>query len=529
MSDAKTRWKGDLCWYLRRDCLRCTVIRLSFAMYCATLVVGTTTVAEERAGADFRSVLELAELDAAVLGQISQGATLTDSDWRIVIRLLHRLRQYDSQQLQLWIQPTADGQLWLGDQDPPLGALLNIRAVAESFEQVSLPEELAELHSLPAMYRCRIRLAGSQVRADVLVPQVPRDWQADQPIDEPVGLLGVLIRADSQQERGSTLLLTNHLAWYPTQSATRGKLLLARQEMDVALLDDVRQRRPFVKPEISREGEAFYATLEALAKFDPTELTRLARQTVAEASDRWQPVLEESLKKQRQLKTELAAAVTQSRKSLVEQVAKAQQRSALAVEVMRRAEQGLSSVAPLFLQPAEEVGSLVLIAGTARRAVKIRANADRGAGADYFELEIFASDSQNLPIVCCVSRLPPGFPEGDKIREPVQLAGVFFKSWLYRSRKLSDQPSAQQRDYAPIVIGHSPAWIREGVQQKNWGMWGGVAFLALLAIMWIGILRSGHRDRLSHVPRKMRQPAELTVSRGKMAPENDDTNEDRTS
>ena len=112
---------------------------------------------------------------------------------------------------------------------------------------------------------------------------------------------------------------------------------------------------------------------------------------------------------------------------------------------------------------------------------------------------MFTADSQNLPVVCCVSQLPKEFPVGDKIREPVRVDGVFFKSWRYRTRKNLAAPGEtgrQQRMYTPVVVGGRPTWLPSGRDKQNsWGLWGGIAFLAAMVVFWFTMFRLAERDR----------------------------------
>ncbi len=165
------------------------------------------------------------------------------------------------------------------------------------------------------------------------------------------------------------------------------------------------------------------------------------------------------------------------------------------------------------------------IEGVARRAVRIAAPggaASQGSTSGklsfdaYYEMEVFTADSQNLPVVCCVSRLPAEFPVGDKIREPVRVDGVFFKSWRYRTRKNLVAPGEtdrQQRMVTPVVVGGVPTWLPTPTRGQNrWGLWGGMAFLAALVVFWVVMFRLAERDRRR---RAARQPARLDNLPGK--------------
>ena len=94
---------------------------------------------------------------------------------------------------------------------------------------------------------------------------------------------------------------------------------------------------------------------------------------------------------------------------------------------------------------------------------------------------------------------------GDAIREPVRVEGVFFKSWLYRSRKVNrieGETSRQQRRYTPIVIAGTPTWVKTATSQEStWGLWGGVAFLVVLAIVALNAARLASKDRRARATR----------------------------
>ena len=152
-------------------------------------------------------------------------------------------------------------------------------------------------------------------------------------------------------------------------------------------------------------------------------------------------------------------------------------RQQLAREVQARAAKGLFSVAPLFNEPANQVGELVLLEGTVRRVTRVDVGkTSDGAASDvarrfgidhYYELDLFTDDSQNNPIVVCVRELPPGFPVGDGLHEPVRVAGLFFKSWSFESRRAtlpiapdgSATPAATCDNSPRCVIGRGPVLL----------------------------------------------------------------------
>jgi len=443
-------------------------------------------------GSSFRDVLETAELGPEVLARFPDNSAddaeeWEAEDWQLLIQLLHRLGQHPTSQLADWV-------LKRGESSPEalVGDLVDIVGMVEAVEVLELPEPIAEAHDMKSLYRCRIRIEDSadgksDILATVLSARIPRGWQISKEMGEPIGFRGILLRnslGESFDDDSQTkaLFLAPYLAWYPREGVPTGQLLLAKHGMDVALLEEVKHRQPFVELKVSREGEAFYGCLAAMKSVDSGELTALSKQSVSRLAEDWR-----------------------------ESKATDQQQRAIAARVVQRSELGLSSVAPLFLQPEQMTGRLVRIEGTARRAVRI-AVVDQSELDSYFEVEIFPPDSQNQPIVCCVNDLPTEFPTGDAIREPVRVSGVFFKSWLYRSRLVQQTEGAtdrQQRMYTPVVVG-AVEWLPRSASSTGlWGLWGGIAFLVVLIIVAANALRLAKRDRLARAARRHAEDVEL--------------------
>jgi hypothetical protein len=463
--------------------------------------------AAEQIDKRFQDMLTEAGFEPETLATISIDSDIDSEDWQLIAQLVYRLRQFSPAQLQGWatLPDAVPKNEKAGEQ---LGHLMAIAAIVVSVERVAPPEHLASETVLPQLYRCRFREVDAADDGVVLVPRIPSAWQGRAITEEPVRFLGVALGSATDGEDQVSLLLTNHLAWYPRRDVSIGRLLLARQGMDVALLDEVKQRQPFVKPSVSREGEAFYRTLTALASVDRQELAELTLQSLSYTAEQWlakKPTLKQ---RQSELQQQLATSKDSTKRdALQEELESASRSLALASAIEEQAQRQLSSVAPLFIQPEAQVGELMRIEGVARRAVRI-ALPDSEAAAEslgktdldaYYEMEVFTSDSQNLPIVCCVTQLPDEFPVGDEIREPVRIEGVFFKSWRNRTRKNLAAPGEtdqQQRMYTPVVVGGAPIWLATAATSRStWGLWGGIAFLIALVVFWFTMFRLAERER----------------------------------
>ena len=124
---------------------------------------------------------------------------------------------------------------------------------------------------------------------------------------------------------------------------------------------------------------------------------------------------------------------------------------------------------------------------------------DAGDLREYYELDLFTADSENLPIICCAVSLPTGFPTGDRINEPLRVAGVFFKRWAYLGRPDAADGESAERIAAPLVLAVQPEWLRDAgdASGSRWGVWIGLAFVGALALVWLAAALAARADRLA--------------------------------
>ena len=439
------------------------------AVLCVSLL---PSLAQAEEIGEFQEVLALAELDPNAWPAVG-AESLDPAVLELLQQLLFRLREFPEQQLIDWSNHDFE--------TARRGTLLSAKGIIEEVAPIMDSQTSSTSTNNPRLYRCRYHLDESNVTGYVLTPRIPSLWNKRTVAGEPVRIVAIVLQPKENDNSGP-LLLTNRLGWYPTSNVSSGMLLLSSQGMDVSLLDEVRHRQPFVKATVSREGDAFYECLSAISSVDRDELAELVLDNIRIDAENWTaeiPALEEQVRK---LKTEPTASVQQT-KAL-------RQRLALATAVRKRAAEELSSVAPLFLQPEQETGELVRIAGIARRVVRIAANHEDLEA--YYEIEVFPSDSQNLPIVCCVTSLPPEFPQGDEIRENVRVDGVFFKSWRFRTRKTleeSGKTTSPQQLYTPLIVGREPIWLKaQVVQTSNWTIVAGFCFFVLIVGAFVALV-----------------------------------------
>ena len=424
------------------------------------------------------------EIDAAAASTISQ--------------ILFRLAQFDRTAVATAASADAIGDLAMAE------------GIVHSVQQLELPASAtAELRE-SGLFVCEMEQPDGKL-ITILSTQVPAAWlrrPSGATFAEPASLRGVRLGSIERNGAAEPLLLTNRIAWRPAAGVAAGTAWLAAQGFDAALLDDVRQNRAFAKPNESAEAQAFYTALAAIAAGDTAELRKLAREAVADEATRREAIAASAAERQRDLAKELESVLPQRRAEIEKELVELRRSQTMAAYVQKRAAIGLSSVGPMFNEPADSVGKFFVIEGIARRAVRIvvddpsQATA-AGAAAPlthYYELDVFPTDAQNNPVICCVARLPEGFPTGDLIREPVRVSGIFFKKWAYARRPDlgAADSAAPARVAPPLMLAAEPQWLPAAMPvRSDRGLWAGIGILAASVVVAFILFRTARRDRLA--------------------------------
>ncbi|MDO4588042.1 MAG: hypothetical protein Q4C95_12235 [Planctomycetia bacterium] len=133
----------------------------------------------------------------------------------------------------------------------------------------------------------------------------------------------------------------------------------------------------------------------------------------------------------------------------------------------------LLSSTELFQKPEQYQGIPVYLKGTVKRASLILINdpeIKKRFGMDhYYQLFLFADDSQGKPLILNLPELPEGMPVGisDDYREEIEFAGFFYKTWAYQTSKKTSSKSSNKSETGaqipPKKAGeqnNSNEWIR---------------------------------------------------------------------
>ena len=471
---------------------------------------------------DFREVLAEAGFDHESFRAFEAwNGEITSDDGAILARLLFRLQQYEAASSssiaarQSDQTPTANG---LAEALKP-GDLVQLAGAAVAAEAIELPSTAAVPLERTTLHRCEVKLPDGSI-ATVLTLDAPVAWKSRKPLDEPTSLQAVLLGSAAGSGERRPLLLATRMSWRPSTNASPGVLWLAKRGFDASLLDDVRHNQAFATTGAGYEAEAFYDCLQLVADSQPQELARLAYAGLPSVAENAQQLIESSEQAIRRLEDQCREASPAERSKLKAAIKRHREKKQVAEWIVARASGGLSSVWRAYLEPKQSAGDAFVIEGVARRAVRIVVeddawdrpqfwpladNAARAPLREYYELDVFSSDPQHPPAICCVARLPAGFPVGEVIREPVRVAGIFFKNWAYARRMVETSTSKNQqaRIAPPLFLAAEPQWIRTAPNgaEHRWEIWAGGVFLVLFAGGWAVLARISRRDRLARLER----------------------------
>ncbi len=471
----------------------------------------------------FGSILELVGVGPDERRRMAQHDWLDSDTLPYVLDTLYHLRRFEESELRKWVDAK-----WVPAKVARASGALPVRLYAiagrlQSVQPHAVPEYLAARLQLSTVYACQVNLGTSSWPAELLVADVPRSLRRDGTLKEQVAATGLLIRVEPvAEQRPRLVFVADRLKWHPDMvdpelGVSHGMTVLGALRMDVGLWDTVRSRRPLE----AGDRECFFQLLDAAQRAGARRLERAFRRQLPERVRRWE---REAARLEARLGDQGRVV---SGSSAHDRLRSGRNRLTALREQIARAERGLSSVVPLFNQPQESRGSLVVLEGTARRAVRIHSDrsppsdsseAESRFGVDaYYELDVFTEDSQNNPVVLCTRSIPVGFPEGDQIQERIRATGFMFKAWAYAAEagdapaEGGEAPSKRWR-IAPLIVAPTATWIREKSvsPSTDWQWWGGGLFVLAMAAAWVGlaVYQRGDRRFQREVLERQRRPPE---------------------
>lgn len=90
------------------------------------------------------------------------------------------------------------------------------------------------------------------------------------------------------------------------------------------------------------------------------------------------------------------------------------------------------------------------------------------AGSDFFLCLLRMDDGAEggeIPLTLCVQELPPGFPVGSQLKEPVSATGIFYKCRAYLTETPQKDDHSVEKDHVPRVFA-SPTLLARTISWK---------------------------------------------------------------
>ncbi|MBN1851843.1 MAG: hypothetical protein JW829_03935 [Pirellulales bacterium] len=450
-----------------------------------------------------RRLFELAGIGASYFAMVRDGRPLVEDELELVRKLLYRIRSFSPSYVARWTIQSFDPFALAAAPDDARSHFFLIRGTARDLSAIVPPQEVMDRYQTDVYYEVLMDLEASDFQAVVVTPRIPDAWQEQTNLVEPCSAAALFLKSNGEvYGRKQLVFLANRMHWHPDgKSQIRvngGQAILGALGVDIGLFDRIHQETPLgvddsLDPSESADREPFYQILWACGRLGVEQTIRAAERNLSHYADHWAA-------KVRELEM-LANSGSEAERILPKQIA---------AEVIKQANEGLYSVAPIFRDARHQVGELFAFNGIARRAIEIPVGRDsRGKKSDvlerfgierYFEVELFTRDSQNLPLVFCVRELPDGFPIGETIHEEIRVAGFFLKKWRYQSRRMDRDANRDGLhaaiQFAPLLIGRSVLWIvPEAKHSPVAGVVAGGLFILAIGVIWFVMWRCARRDR----------------------------------
>ncbi len=382
-----------------------------------------------------RDVLAAFGVTESFLQSVEDGRPIQPAEMELLLRVLFYSHMFQPPEIAEWAEPPPPWSNVRNELDRLRGKLFRVPGYVKRATAEDVPPELSHRFKMKSYYLCEV--AGDDgITYWVYAKRLPRAWKLEKPIHEKTSVHGVFLKLASEDpDSPRPVLVTDRPSWFPDN-------LLGRLGMDCALFDDVvpvRIKERFLVPPSPTEDDTE----------DPLDRLRLTG-------------------RDRECFYQLMAAANRTRPGELFRIAK---------EELVRQQRTASSVVPLFNDPEHQQGKLMLLYGTARRIEEVTVeNPDiqkRLGISKYYTIYLFTEDSQNYPVVFCVTHLPPGVTPGEGPRYAVDLAvaGFFYKTWAFRpQRNLSPDTPPHAWQLAPLLIGREALKVTSRAAQNTGAM-----------------------------------------------------------
>ena len=446
-------------------------------------------------------------IDLASFGKFKEDGPLLASPVQreLLLRILMRQRNIAPKSMSHWAKGSERLKELMTSPDSFRCEVLKASGQVTKIETIPISPDLRDRFGMAQIYRCTLRLGSEQIPAILYTRTVPSTLPRDKPLDERIGMTGIFLKRETSMPDGVNLVFAaDRLAWYPDS-------FLGDLGMDCSLLDTIQNGEPLR----AGENEAFYEILLAAKKAGTGELARHAYNNLVFKVREW-------AEEKKELETQIQQLSTPDRdgpdKDVLAKVQLAQRLAAARLNYTKN--NAANTFVPLVETPTDFNGKLVMLRGTAYRIVKVRITdseiIDRLGQDYYYQVDMLVNLEHKVKLVTaaspdgpatekmiwrhpttfCALSLPEGMPTGNKLSEPIRVAGFYFKNWRYETSEMKDGYAARRT--APMLIGQEPVWdTREPSGLSTYaGMIAGGLFIVALIGIWAGVWWTNRSDNV---------------------------------
>lgn len=418
-----------------------------------------------------RKTLEIFDIGDSQIDAFFDGVTMETDDEENLVRILDATRRFRPEDVARWEQ-SVDSLTALAEQpDKHRIEFYEIRGRVTSIETRKLLPEVARLFDFARFFLVNVDTEPG-VRVRLCCLDLPPSWKGASDLNEPIRAAGLFLKTGAEVEGETELFFaTPRIAWLPdAQSAfadlSASERYLATLNVDIGLLGAIRKRNG------DRMGvpdrEPFYQILAAAPQAD------------------------------RQRVEQLTAPF---------------------------------SLPKAIQTPSALQGQFFTVRGKARRITRVligedepdireRFGIDHYYMIDFFiplgDLSLQLRDKEGetaspiyqngFPAIACVRSLPPALADVNKrlaerqsgeelLNEQIELTGVFFRLWSFRSEYVeSFDPDRKQ--ISPMFLAATVSMPpRPAFKSPYLGVGVSVVFIVVLAGVWFAVWKAGQSDR----------------------------------
>jgi hypothetical protein len=412
------------------------------------------------------------DIGASQLAAFYDGQSVQTDDEETLLRILFAIRRFRPDDMVQWRREMLASSQFRDDPDSLRTEVFDLHGRVRGCQQRELLPEVKRLFQCEHYYIVRIASDSGDIAMQVCCLDIPESWKKTASLDERVQASGMFLKVGGEVEgRTELIFATSRIAWLPDAKSqiakvSDGERFLADLGVDISLFELTRERNGRSRMG-SDDREPFYQVLDAASRADGKQLEQIAKPF------------------------SLTAAIQ---------------------------------------NPQPMQANLFTVRGKARRITRVLISEretdirERFGMDHYFQIDFFIplgdltlqlsdADKQTasliyqngFPAIACVRTLPPELFEANArlaegksgeelLNEEIELTGVFFRLWSYKS-EFVDAFDANQRQVSPMFLAAMPTMVKQPSSHNSYlGLGVGTLFLVALGAIWISVYRAGKSD-----------------------------------